>query len=431
MGTTDQKPGGGVSRRRFLKTAAGAGASVAVTAVTGGLGAAILAPRPAAAVDAPPDPVTSQAPRIIPFEGEHQAGIDRPAVTQGACLLAAFHVVSPSRDDLRLAFQDLTRRARMLASADNPPPGDPLLPPEESGILGPAIGPANTTITFGVGASLFDDRFGLADRKPRQLVEMPWFPNDQLDPARSHGDLLIKIASVDADACIHALRHLQLGTRSSLALRWVQEGFLRPDVLPAGQTSTRNLLGFKDGTANLPPGSPTLDEMVWVQPDDGEPDWAVGGTYLVVRTIRMFVEFWDRTALDEQQKIMGRTKRTGAPLGMDREEDIPDYAGAQRDSIPVDAHIRLANPRTQGTLANRIFRQGWNYSRGFDPAGQLDQGLLFLAFQRDLGAGFMAVQARLNGEPLEEYIRPEGGGFFYVLPGITSSDESIGTSLLA
>ena len=63
-------------------------------------------------------------------------------------------------------------------------------------------------------------------------------------------------------------------------------------------------------------------------------------------------------------------------------------------------------------------------------AGQLDQGLLFACYQRDLAAGFVAVQRRLDGEPLEEYIRPVGGGFFFTLPGVTSRDGYLGETLL-
>jgi deferrochelatase/peroxidase EfeB len=80
---------------------------------------------------------------------------------------------------------------------------------------------------------------------------------------------------------------------------------------------------------------------------------------------------------------------------------------------------------------SRILRRGFNFSRGFDAAGRLDQGLAFVSYQKSLVRGFLAVQARLKGEPLEEYIRPVVGGFFFVLPGARSGDAWLGEPLLA
>ena len=121
----------------------------------------------------------------------------------------------------------------------------------------------------------------------------------------------------------------------------------------------------------------------------------------------------------------------GAPLTYANERDTPDYAADPKGNrIPLTAHIRLANPRTPGTEASRILRRGYNYSRGLTSAGQLDMGLLFVCFQADLAAGFLSVQARLNGEQLEEYIKPVGGGYFFVLPGVRSKDDFFAEGLL-
>ena len=258
-------------------------------------------------------------------------------------------------------MQELTRRSRLLSAGWSPEAGDPLYPPEESGILGAATGPSDLTITVAVGASLFDDRFGLAAAQPRQLTEMTAFPNDRLDPGHSHGDLLVQVCATDEFATVHALRYLMTGTRESLRLRWMANGFHRPNATPTpGHTTTRNLMGFKDGSANPNPDDTALmDQVVWIGRDQDEPSWAVGRSYMVVRLIRMFVERWDRTALLEQEKIIGRTKRTGAPLGADREEDLPVYDGDPDGArIPLDAHIRKANPRTSASERSVIFRRG-------------------------------------------------------------------------
>lgn len=377
--------------------------------------------------------VAAVAPLVVPFEGIHQAGIDRPAIAQPNSIVAAFDVVARDRDDLRATFVELTTRIRALVKGEPPPPIDAAFPPPESGILGPSIGPSTLTVMAAVGASLFDARYGLAGQRPRQLMAMPHFPGDVIDPARSHGDLLLQVCAVDEMACVHALRYLMLGTRAQLALRWMETGFHRPDAIVAeGKTTVRNLLGFKDGTANLPVGGDGFRDRVWVTHDDDEPAWAVEGTYLAVRLIRMFVERWDRAPLAEQEALIGRTKRTGAPLDGHREEDLPDYAtDPDGTTTPLDAHIRLANPRTAGSDANLIFRRGYSFSRGFDGAGLLDQGLLFMAFQRDLGAGFLTVQGRLANEPLLEYIQPQGGGLFFVLPGVVRPDGFLGEGLFA
>jgi deferrochelatase/peroxidase EfeB len=418
-----------LSRRRFLAAAAGAGA----VAVAGGTAGVLVGTGLAAGPTREPGTQPAHPGRsIVPFDGVHQAGIVRPAVQQPASLVAAFDVVATDIAGLRDTLEELTTRSRLLASAWSPDAGDQLYPPPESGVVGSTTGPADLTVTISVGASLFDDRFGLGDRRPRQLTGMPVFPNDVIDPGLAHGDLLVQVSTVDRVSAIHALRYLQMGVRESLRLRWLLEGFVRPDpVATPGHTTTRNLLGFKDGTANLPADDEALlDELVWIGPDDGEPGWAVGGSYLAVRIIRMFVERWDRTALSEQEGIIGRTKRTGAPLGAGREEDEPDLLGDPAgETIPLDAHIRLANPRTPGSERNRILRRGYSYSRGFDDAGLLDQGLLFLAYQRDLAAGFVTVQGRLDGEPLEEYIRPVGGGFFFTLPGAADDTTFVGQGL--
>jgi deferrochelatase/peroxidase EfeB len=328
-------------------------------------------------------------------------------------------------------FATLTTEVRDLMSGAVAPALDPLLPPADNLIVGPQPPADDLTITVGVGASLFDDRFGLEAQQPKQLIDMPTFPNDKPDPARLHGDIVVQICAGTPEVCNHVLRRVMRATRDSLVLMWMMPGFNQPNTLGAGRASQRNLLGFKDGTANLDDSDVGLmDELVWVAAGDDEPAWTAGGTYQAVRLIRNRVEFWDRTPLRTQETIVGRDKPTGAPLGMVDETDIPDFAADPDGTrFRLDGHIRLANPRTPETAKNRILRRGYNYSAGFDQAGQLDQGLLFVCFQRSLDDGFLAVQRRLDGEALEEYITPFGGGLFFVLPGVTTPSGSFADAL--
>lgn len=266
---------------------------------------------------------------------------------------------------------------------------------------------------------------------------MTRFPNDALDASLCHGDLSLQICANTQDTCIHALRDIVKTLPDRLILRWKQEGNV-PVVAPGpdGTTeSARNFLGFRDGSANPDAADEALMErLVWVGPERGEPDWALGGSYQAVRIIRNFVERWDRTPLGEQEKIMGRVRDSGAPL--DRRDisefHAPDYGrDAEGLLTPMDSHIRLANPRRQETEENLLLRRPFNYSNGVTRSGQLDQGLLFICYQADLEKGFIAVQRRLDGEPLEEYIKPVGGGYFFTLPGARDASDHLGSTLVA
>ena len=366
-----------------------------------------------------------------PFYGPHQAGVVTPQ--PAAALIVSFDILVSERVGLERLFRVLTERISFLMAGGDAPISDRKYPPPDSGLLGPKIIPDNLTITVALGDSLFDQRFGLAKVKPARLVRMEQFPNDALDAKMCHGDLVLQFCANTAETNIHALRDILKHTPDLLAARWKIDGFLPPHtVRRLGKETVRNLLGFKDGTANLNAADEALmNEIVWVRPGGDEPAWTVGSSYQAIRLIRMFVERWDRTALAEQQTIIGREKASGAPLSMSDERDTPDYqSDPAGERIALTAHIRLANPRTLLTEANRILRRGYNYSRGLSSAGQLDLGLLFVCFQSDLNAGFLSVQKRLNGEPLEEYIKPFGGGYFFVLPGVSSIGSFLGENLL-
>jgi deferrochelatase/peroxidase EfeB len=407
-------------RRTFLAGGAAAGTGAVLGRVLGE-GA------PAQSAEAGPAGVAT---RRIPFEGTHQAGVLdlRPR----HAIFAAFDSIARSRTELADALAALSDRARRLMSGYEALLGAPSEgPTPDSGILGPQVQPSGLTVTIALGATLFDGRYGLADRRPRGLRTMPTFPDDALVPDETHGDLLLQLCADEEQVLLHALRDLMRATRGTLAARWKIEGYL-PEA-PGKDTTTRNLLGFKDGTANPDTADRELmRRLVWVAGGGDEPDWAVDGTYQVVRIIRNRVEFWDRVARSEQELMIGRDKATGAPLGRPAERDDPAYArDPHGERIPMDAHIRLARPRTAATEGSRILRRSYNYSRGLDEAGQLDMGLVFCCFQADVQRQFAAVQKRLAGEPLVDYIVPTGGGYFFVPPGARDEQDWVGSGLFA
>jgi deferrochelatase/peroxidase EfeB len=413
------------SRRALFKGAALAGGA----AVIGGFSPHAFAEAPTGAAQ----PAAASDPTLatVPFYGIHQAGVVDPQPAAG--MLVSFNVLAADRNELAELFKTLTERFAFLTRGGPAATAPEAFPPPDSGLLGPLVTPNRLTATLSVGASLFDDRYGLAHLKPAQLVTMPQFPNDRLDADWCHGDLLIQFCSESPEVNLHALRDIVKHTPAALMVRWKQDGFLPESAVDAeGKITPRNMLGFKDGTANPSPIDEALmNKLVWVQPSTAEPAWTAGGTYQAVRIIRMLVEQWDRTPLIEQEQIIGRAKISGAPLDGTDEHDIPAYSADPKGlKTPLDAHIRLANPRTAETADSIILRRPYNYSRGANKAGQLDMGLLFTCFQADLDKGFVAVQTRLNGEPLEEYVKPTGGGYFFVLPGVPDESRYLGQDLI-
>ena len=418
-------------RRSFLRGMAG---GVAGGVVAGGVagGFAGYAYRgtpadPAAAANAAA--VQGRLP-AVPFHGKYQAGI-LPA-PQRATAVVSFTATASSRAELAGLFQTVTDRARFLTAGGTPPPVGIDGPPSDSGVLGPTVIPDGLTVTFGVGSTLFDSRYGLAASRPLHLTPMKSFPNDDLDPAQCGGDIVLQLSAGNTDTVLHALRDIAKNTRGGMQANWRIDGFSSP-ARPAG-TVPRNLLGFMDGIANPAVTSAAqMDSLVWVNPSaSGEPAWAAGGTYFVVRLIRMFVEFWDRVDIEEQETMIGRRRGTGFPLDGTSVHSIPDYpADPTGDVIPLTAHMRLANPRTPETASSVILRRAYNYNRGLDAVGDLDMGLIFTCFQQDIKRQFETVQTRLIGEPLVDYISPFGGGYFLALPGVTGPSDFYGRSLLA
>ena len=328
-----------VSRRRFLGVAGAAGAGALVATATT-LGTDVLAASPAAA---------SVLEGLVPFHGAHQAGIITPA--QDKLLMASFDVTTSDKNDIVDMLREWTRAARRMTAGrpvgdDNT---DPDAPPDDTG-ESEGLNAASLTVTFGFGATLFErdgvDRFGLQSQRPEALVDLPRFAGDEIEPARSGGDLVVQACANDPQVAFHAIRNLTRIGRGNVVLRWSQSGFGRTSSTDSTQTTPRNLMGFKDGTNNLvAEDDAALRAHTWVGNHDN-PIWMRGGSYMVVRRIRMLLEVWDRSTLADQEATIGRVKGSGAPIGKNREHDVVDLAARQDGELVIaqDAHIRLAAP---------------------------------------------------------------------------------------
>ncbi|MFC4041500.1 Dyp-type peroxidase [Dactylosporangium siamense] len=340
-----------------------------VLAGTGILGGALLG---AAGCGDEPSPA---------FYGGRQAGITTAVLPY--LQIAGFDVVARDRGGLADLLRTWTRVAAELTGQ----PG------------------AELTVTFGFGPGLFTEgRFGLADRRPPALSELPAFPGEQLDPAAGGGDVCVQVCARHPTAAHDAVRALVNAGRSSAHLRWRQVGF-RDAVDRADPVG---LFGFRDGTANLDVAKEQAEQL-WVS--DG-PAWLHGGTYLVVRRIRLLLDTWDRTDLATQEAIIGRRRDSN-----DRLDGLPG------------AHAQLASPGANGGV--KLLRRSYSYDAGADPNGLMDAGLIFICFQRDPRRQFAAIQQRLAAnDPLNGFSQHLSSGVFACPPGIERGSW-IGEGLLS
>jgi len=365
----------------------------------------------------------------VPFYGEHQAGIATPA--QDRLHFAAFDLVDPSPAALRELLQEWSTAAAEMTAGEMV--GDvnevQLAPPDDTGETVGLL-PSRLTVTIGFGPSLFERRgLGLTGKRPAALREIPPLPADELNQGESGGDLCVQACSDDPQVAFHAVRNLARIGRGTVVMRWSQLGFGRTASTSRSQETPRNLMGFKDGTANIKAeDKEAMDRFVWVG-DEG-PWWMRGGTYLVTRRIRMLLEIWDRSPLVDQERTIGRDKYRGAPLG-GSEEFEPIDLEAEKDGrpvIPVDAHVRLASASANN--GERILRRGYSFTDGVDERlGELEAGLFFISFQRDPDQ-FVSIQRRLGSlDALNEYIKHVGSAVFAVPPGARSGGY-VGETLL-
>ncbi|MFE9258471.1 iron uptake transporter deferrochelatase/peroxidase subunit [Streptomyces sp. NPDC006879] len=411
-----------ISRRSLLGTVGAAGATgIALGAVGGAL---VTGGGEPAVSDSAPGALGATG---VAFHGDRQAGILTPVQAKGHLL--AFDLVPGAgrREAAALLRRWSATAGRLMAGEPSDTAGG-----HDTGIALDA-GPSSLTVTFGFGHSFFD-RTGLADRRPAQLKALPEFSADRIDKARSNGDLWVQIGADDALVAFHALRALQQDAAEAARVRWQMNGFNRSPGATARPMTARNLMGQVDGTKNPKPSDADFDQRIFV-PDAGPGPaahaWMGGGSYAVVRRIRMMLDDWEKLGLDHQERVIGRRKSDGAPLTGGTETTEPNLTTLGPDGrpvIPANAHARISAPEQNGGAA--MLRRPFSYHDGIDVDGTPDAGLLFVCWQADPQHGFVPVQRKLDrGDALSAFIRHESSGL-YAVPRGPRHGEYVGQRLL-
>ncbi|MGW1179787.1 iron uptake transporter deferrochelatase/peroxidase subunit [Streptomyces drozdowiczii] len=413
---------GALTRRRLLGTAGAAGATGLVLGAAGG------ATGYAATREEAPTARSTIGSTEVMFHGKHQPGITTPLQARGH--LIAFDLAPGAGRKEAAALMRRWSAVAQRLMAGEPADGTADGPGHDTGVALDA-GPSSLTVTFGFGATFFE-RTGLAEHRPPGLDPLPPFSSDHLDTGRSNGDLWVQIGADDALVAFHALRAVQKEAASTATVRWQMNGFNRTPGATAKPMTARNLMGQIDGTGNPKPTDGDFDKRVFVPGgQDAAYDWLAGGSYAVVRRIRMLLDDWEKLSVDRQERVIGRRKADGAPLSGGTETTAMDLDKAGPDGkllIPENAHARISSPERNSGAA--MLRRPFSYHDGIAADGTPDAGLLFICWQADPLRGFVPVQRKLDrGDALSPFLRHEASGLFAV-PGGAPAGEYVGQRLL-
>lgn len=313
------------------------------------------------------------------------------------------------------------------------------------------------TVTVGLGWKLFrtetgEDRFGIDHLRPKALLPLEPFPGDGplFDPGSAAGDFIVIVCSDHPYVNVAIVRALAHGyVHRALHVKQIEQGFDRPDK--------REFLRFDDGIDNLSNAREgELDRHVYVQESDAEPEWCVGGSYLVHRKVREDLVKWEGFSEQEQEQMIGRRKRDGRPLtrlvtgpsGM-----VPVYwddKGQFDPAFPPNAHTVKVQPRRpfldlfgKSDLDRRFLRRPYPFFQGLGPTGDVQCGLQFLAFMRNLqeqfdwvtrmwqmNPDFPIVGAGIDAMYANQILETVGGGYYFCPPAPQGRKAFLGSRLI-
>lgn len=243
-------------------------------------------------------------------------------------------------------------------------------------------------------------------------------------------------------------------------LRTFFPGFARPD--------SRGWLGFHEGVSNIR----SQDRLKAITVNGNEvtsrDEWTISGTYLAFLRIVVNFDRWENTAVDEQERIVGRDKITGCPIAevsningqniivhgcpvpgtMEITEDgnepfreHPPYGIRWNpqmhvsDDVLKKSHIGRMYERPayygQGPEPDRIFRQGYEFLEPTSSPSGFRAGLNFISYQsspiklhniltKGLGKANFGGPETTNGPEKDKLLSVIAAGLFLVPPLTTN-----------
>lgn len=224
----------------------------------------------------------------------------------------------------------------------------------------------------GLGSALWERLVG----RPRPAGLHPFV---ELTGARhtavaTPGDLLFHIRAHRADLCFELAQRLVERMRGRAEVVDEVHGFKFFDE--------RDLLGFVDGTENPEGVAAPAAALI----GDEDPEFA-GGSYVLVQRYLHDLVTWDALAVEEQERVVGRTKLNDI--------ELPD------DDKPANSHVALNTIVDDDGEQHQILR----YNMPFGRVGDGEFGTYFIGYARTPDVLEQMLRNMFIGSPPGNYDR--------------------------
>jgi len=218
----------------------------------------------------------------------------------------------------------------------------------------------------GIGSRAWDRLF--AGPRPADLHPFRELAGPRHRAVATPGDLLFHLRATQPYPCFELASQIMDRLRGAVTVCDEVHGFKYFDV--------RDLLGFVDGTEN--PVGPTAEAAVLVGAED--PDFT-GGSYVIVQKYLHDLQAWNALPVEEQEKVIGRTKLTNIELD---------------DAVkPTDSHVALTVITDPDGTERKILRD----NMPFGTIGRGEFGTYFIGYARTPAVTEKMLENMFLGDP--------------------------------
>jgi putative iron-dependent peroxidase len=228
------------------------------------------------------------------------------------------------------------------------------------------------TCVSGIGSDAWDRLFG--GPRPAELHPFREIAGAKHHAVATPGDLLFHIRAVQMDLCFELAGQIMNRLRGSVTVVEEIHGFKYFDE--------RDLLGFVDGTEN-PTGQAAFDAVTIGAADPG----FAGGSYVIVQQYLHDLEAWNALPVEEQERVVGRTKLADI--------ELPDAVK------PSNSHVALNVITDSDGTELTILRDNMPFGR----VGRAEFGTYYIAYARTPQITERMLTNMFIGDPPGNYDR--------------------------